>query len=131
MNDCFKIGEWLQKSFTGQVALLIFIAFVFTASACSLKQDKQKEPERVKGIPEKAFWVGGADGGNWYLVEDVNSHKNMASIKIYNDNNGSLITSRRFILVCHSGNQEFINDLNMQINGFDGERILLKSSKNS
>jgi hypothetical protein len=106
---------------------LIFIAFLLATSACSSNHDGRKEPVRVKGIPEKAFWVGGADGGSWFLVEDVHSHRNNAVIKVYNDNDGSLIASKRFLLVCPSESQVLIEDLNNEINGFDGERILLKS----
>ena len=106
---------------------LIIIAFLLITFACSIKQDETKEPVRLKGIPEKAFWVGGTNGGSWFLVEDVHSHKNNAVIKVYNDNDGSLIASKRFILICPDDNQIFIDDLQKQINGFDGKRILLKS----
>ena len=106
---------------------LKIIAFLLVISACSTKPDKSKEPVRRGDIPEKAFWAGGADGGNWYLVEDVHSHSNNAVIKVYNDNDGSLIVSKKFMLICQPENIVYIEDLQKQISGFDGERILLKS----
>ncbi len=82
---------------------------------------------KVKGIPENAFWIGGADGGNWYLIDNVHDHRNNAIIKVYNDNDGSLIVSKRFILICPSDNQTLIEELKEEIAGFDGEKILIKS----
>ena len=107
--------------------ILSVIVFLLTISACSIKRDDIKAPIRLSNIPEKAFWVGGTDGGNWFYVEDVHKHGNNAIIKIYNDNDGSLIVSKKFILVCPADNQMFIEDLQKQINAFDGERILLES----
>ena len=106
---------------------LIFIASLLTLFSCSTKHDKSKQHGQLKNIPEKAFWVGGTDGGNWFLVEEVHNHKNNATIKVYNDIDGSLIISKRFLLICPIDNQQLIDNLQEQINGFDGEKILLKS----
>jgi hypothetical protein len=110
-----------------QRRILNAIVLVAIISSCSVKQEQKNEPMRAKGIPEKAFWVGGTDDGNWYLVEDIHSHKNNATIKVYNDLDGSLIVSKRFVLVCSADNQIWIEDLKQQINCFDGKKILLKS----
>lgn len=107
--------------------ILKVVVFLLTISSCSIYQDEGKEPARVNGIPEQAFWVGGVDGGNWFLVDKVHDHRNNALIKVYNDNDGSLIVSKRFMLICSADNQILIEDLQKQINGFDGEKILLKS----
>lgn len=109
---------------------LIIIATILTLFSCSADHDKVKPQERPKNIPEQAFWVGGTDGGNWYVVEHVHNHKNNAFIKVYNDTDGSLIASKRFVLVCPIDNQQLIDNLQEQINGYDGEKILLRSSNN-
>ena len=60
-------------------------------------------------------------------MESINDHRNNASIKVYDDQDGSLIVAKQFILVCPVDNRMLINDLKGQIDGFDGERILLIS----
>lgn len=109
---------------------LIIIVTIFKLFSCSTKHDNTKQPSQLQNIPEKAFWVGGTDGGNWFLVEEVHNHKNNAIIKIFNDIDGSLIASKRFLLICPADNQQLIDNLEEQINGFDGEKILLKSLNN-
>ena len=52
-------------------------------------------PERVAGVPEKAIWAGGLDGGSWILCEKQNT--TVHSCKIYNDYNGNLIAKGKFL----------------------------------
>lgn len=103
------------------------LGFIFLLLSCSQAREEKVEPIHLSNIPEKAFWAGGVDGGNWYFVEYIHDHRNNAIIKIYNDNDGSLIVSKRFTLICPSDNQTLIDDLKKQIKGFDGEKIYLKS----
>lgn len=104
---------------------LIFISILFFFSFCSDKNDTLKAPERIVGIPDQAFWIGGPDGGNWYYVEYIHPHRNNAIIKIYNDRDGELIVSKRFILICPEDSPSLIDSLQKQINAFDGDKILL------
>jgi hypothetical protein len=103
------------------------LIIILIISSCSNKNNTEK-PARVNSIPEKAFWVGGRDGGNWYLVDYIHPHRNNADIKVYNDDDGSLIISKRFILTCPTDNQVLIGNLTEQINAFDGKIIYLKSA---
>ena len=107
-----------------KVPIILFFAFLLS---CSTIIEKKREAVRLKGIPEKVFWIGGVDGGNWYSIDYIHDHKNNAIIKIYSDSDGSLIVSKRFLLICPSDNQMLIDDLKEQIQGFDGEKIYLKS----
>jgi len=109
------------------ISLTIPLLFVFIIASCSHKKEEAKSPLRVKGIPEEAFWIGGVDGGNWYLIENIHDHRNSAFIKVYNDNDGSLIISKKFYLICPLDNKTLIENLKEQIEDFDGERINLKS----
>lgn len=86
--------------------------------------DYQLKP---KAVPSGAFWAGGVDGGNWYVVKEVNAHRNKALIEVYNDQNGSLLLSKNFTLICPVHQQMFISNLKEQISGFDGEKIYLLS----
>lgn len=88
---------------------------------------KNNEPIRKTGIPKNAFWVGGIDGGNWYLIDSMHRHENNISIKIYNDQTGELILSKTFVLVCPESKQRSLENLQKRINSFDGEKITLES----
>jgi hypothetical protein len=33
------------------------------------------QPKKLTNIPNGAFWKGGIDGGNWFLIERINTHK--------------------------------------------------------
>jgi hypothetical protein len=48
------------------------------------------EPNKPKSIPEKAFWVGGIDGGNFILISKNTKGNNVFSTEIYNDYTGDL-----------------------------------------
>jgi hypothetical protein len=71
--DNFKMPAQQQAVNVGcnKMKTLTIIAFLLTISGCSVNRDKRAEPERPKGIPDGTFWVGGADGGNWYLIDNV------------------------------------------------------------
>jgi len=86
--------------------------------------DYQLKP---KNVPSGAFWAGGVDGGNWYFVKEINTHRNNAAINVYNDQDGSLVKSKTFTLICPVEHQLFIENLKEQISGFDGEKIHFKS----
>ena len=107
---------------------MLFI-FLILLSCCHREASR---PERFNNIPKEAFWVGGADGGDWYRVDYVHPHKNAAHITIYNDQDGSVIMSKQFILVGvvdTTLEPMFITDLSKQIYGFDGKRIYIKHVK--
>jgi hypothetical protein len=103
----------------------IVLILVIIITSCNVGNQKVEKPEKLKSIPEKAFWIGGVDCGYWYYVEYIHSHKNWAKISIYSDQSGELIVSKKFILVCEIQNQTFIKNLEKQIDGFDGNRIYL------
>ncbi|MFY7938615.1 MAG: hypothetical protein ACOVOQ_14630 [Flavobacterium sp.] len=105
---------------------IVLILFIIMTS-CNVGNQKVEKPKKLKSVPEKAFWIGGVDGGNWYYIEYIHPHKNSAKISIYNDQSGELIVSKKFILVCESQNQTFIKNLETQIDSFDGNRIYLTS----
>lgn len=105
----------------------LLIILLLCLSSCMEIERKGFSPNRLKTIPKEAFWVGGPDGGNWYEIKSINAHRNMASIILYNDQTGEIILSKRFMMVCMQDNQHFIDDLEHQIDSFDGEKIILKN----
>jgi hypothetical protein len=98
---------------------------------CDTKQSSTilHAPDRVGIIPQSAFWVGGIDGGQWYLVESINTTDKAIHFKIYNDYNGDLITDKIFKLHCDNLEVKWDN-IRDQINAFDGQKIFLTQINN-
>jgi hypothetical protein len=90
---------------------------------CVSKESNQLGKIKPKNVPDSSFWIGGIDDGNWYYVKNVNNHRNMARIAVYNDQTGALIIDAGFILVCNLEKDTFIIDLKKQISSFDGYKI--------
>ena len=104
------------------------IVVVFFLIACSSGSIKDNKPKKLSNIPDSAFWCGGVDGGNWYYIHSIHPHRNMATISVYSDGDGSLIMKKQFMLICNTDKYTFINDLKKQINSFDGEKIYFQQS---
>ena len=85
-------------------------------------------PERVQDIPERAFWVGGKDGGQWYVVDSINKSDQTIRCKIYTDNSGELIVDKKFKLHCPSEENNIKwENLEEEFNSYDGEYLMLTS----
>lgn len=82
-------------------------------------------PERVGKISKDAFWVGGIDGGQWYLVDSINKADKTIHFKIFNDYNGDLVVDKIFKLHCDNNLEVKWDNIHGQINAFDGQRIIL------
>jgi hypothetical protein len=107
----------------------VYLALIlFSLSSCFNSPGTSVIPARPKGVPEKAFWKGGVDGGNWYVIEFINAHKHSATMSVYNDQDGSLMISGKFMLVCPVDSMQLIKNLQEEISAFDGEKIYLASS---
>ncbi|MFD2890449.1 hypothetical protein ACFS5J_00260 [Flavobacterium chuncheonense] len=79
---------------------------------------------KLTNIPITAFWIENKEIGYWFNVDYMHSHKNKAKISIFNKN-GELVTKGEFILVCPKNKIEFIDDLKIQIDHYDGKNIQL------
>jgi hypothetical protein len=116
------------------IALFILITFIFGWLANDaysfikgMKKDRFADFQlRPTNVPKEAFWAGGVDGGNWYVVIGISPDRHRTTLGIYNDQDGSLIISKSFQLVCSSGHSTSITNLKAQISGFDGEKVLLR-----
>lgn len=104
-----------------KIFLILLIAFLMTNC-------KTGAPSRVKGIPETAFWAGGEDGGQWYLVDSVNKSNQTINCKIYNDYSGELVIDKKFKLHCVGSDTDIKWDnLKEEFNAYDGTTIYLKT----
>ena len=119
----------MKKLISKKIIILKYILFILTLVfySCNLEV---KAPKRIDLIPKTAFWAGGADGGNWYNIESVHPHNNNVVISVFNDQNGKLIVSKRFFLICTSDSlMKIPENLSKKINSYDGVNIYLKSTK--
>lgn len=109
----------------------VFILFIsFLIIACYwvfIKEENNTNTTRKPGenMSNKAIWIGGIDGGNWYLIDSVLSPTSF-KIKIFNDNTYEIESDTVFELNADCYLKE-IDSLTLlrNINGFDGERIFL------
>lgn len=82
-------------------------------------------PMRASNIPSTARWVGGADGGSWYLIKEM-PYSNFFRIKIYNERSGDVEADTIFTLNPECSVKELDSTtLVKSIVGFDGVKILL------
>jgi hypothetical protein len=106
------------------IALGTILILVLVIVYC-LHVKRNYAPRKLANIPTPATWIGGADGGTWFLIDKVVSN-DAFRIKLYNDNNGELITNSIFLLNngCSLKEIDSIHLLNY-IEGYDGREILL------
>jgi len=108
-------------------ASFIVFSLILVLARCSDRQDIGQKPEKINGIPTQAFWVGGQDGGTWFVIDSVDSKTRRIVARVYNDQTGDLIANKEYNLTCSS---VIINwtDLKQQIKGYDGNKILLTAN---
>lgn len=104
---------------------LFAILLVVVCVGCSYNTQELKDTLRPPNVPDSAFWVGGLDGGNWYVVHSVHDHRNSAIISVYAED-GKFIVRKNFSIICRVDRPiVWIKELKSQINGYDGEKILI------
>lgn len=135
MNNPKKLILWILIS-TSVILILLIGLFIFVIKKNGItefdkKTDRtEKIPVELKGterIPKTAFWIESKGNGNWFNVDWMHNHKNNATISIF-DSFGNLITKGHFFIVCPSDELEFMDDLETQIDFYDGQNIQLKSN---
>lgn len=81
----------------------------------------------IPQIPESAFWAKNNEKGNWFDVEWINNHRNMALVSIF-DESGKLVFKGKFMKICPIDELKYIEDLEEEIDFFDGTNIQLKDN---
>jgi hypothetical protein len=76
-----RIGRWLAFASAGHFAL----------AACDVVkiESSAEGPARPSGVPEKAIWAGGVDGGNFILMSPARPDGTYL-LKVYHDYTGEL-----------------------------------------
>lgn len=103
---------------------LFFTSFLFILFSCH----SSHEPEKVKGIPVSAFWAGGSDGGNWFVIEKIDTAAEIIHLKIYHDFTGELLIDKPFILICKSNTSIDWGNIKNLISSFDGKIVYLQTA---
>ena len=71
------------------VGLVVLGGLVFILSQVEVRSGEPEPPPRPPGVPEKAVWYGGLDGGRFYLLRPAPADGTY-SLKVYNDWSGDL-----------------------------------------
>jgi hypothetical protein len=85
---------------------LVFVSFILIAFILGwfandvysfkkgMEEDKFADYQlRPTNVPKEALWAGGVDGGNWYVVKDINPNRAETTLEVSDDQDGSLIMS--------------------------------------
>ena len=107
--------------------LLISLSLISLFTACR----QIGAPERAKGVPSNATWIGGVDGGKWFVIEKVDKVTKTAKIQIYNDNSGDLDINKIFKLQCDNSDDIKWDNLLSQITCYDGRIVSLSLINNN
>ena len=87
-------------------------------------------PSKVAGVPKKAIWYGGSDGGCWIEVAGVIDNK-LYQLNFFNDFTGEKQDSGVFRL-CDNCSSITLDSVALvkQISGYDGQSVILSITKN-
>ncbi|MCP4118034.1 MAG: hypothetical protein GY737_22065 [Desulfobacteraceae bacterium] len=121
----------MNKKFLLISGLFIFILIVGLLIANPPKITIEKPlidpPERPSLVPDKAFWVGGPDGGNFvYVMKSDSPEKNTYYAMIYNDYSGEIEYEGN---LKYSGDRDISDSIDKPelFQGWDGERLFLSN----
>lgn len=109
------------------LALAAAIAASLSACRCSVQSTEPDPPSRPSGVPVKAVWAGGIDGGNFILLSPA-TPTGTYSAKIYNDHSGDLEFSGKLRLQAPSTAPIDVND-SKTYSAWDGDSLFLRDGR--
>jgi hypothetical protein len=98
-----------------------------SACQCQVQSTEPEPPPRPSGVPAKAVWAGGIDGGNFILLSPARPDGTYPA-KIYNDHSGGLGFSGKLRLKEPSQAPIDVNDPKTY-SGWDGESLFLRDGR--
>jgi hypothetical protein len=106
-------------------------SLLFAAALClplvACQQGSEPEPPRPRGVPAKAIWAGGLDGGDFILLSPAKA-AGTYSAKIYNDHSGDLDFTGDLRLTAPSEAPIDANDPKIY-SGWDGQTLHLRDGR--
>jgi len=119
------------------VVTIILVGFlIFKTTKNEVRKSDNKinrtkfTPPQLKGtdrIPKTAFWIKNNGNGNWFNIDWIHDHRNNAIISIY-DKSGQLLVKSKFMKICPADELKLIEDLEKEIDFYDGKDIQLKDN---
>ena len=104
-----------------------FLIFTFLLVSCTSKVEKEK-PVREISLPKGSFWIGNANDGNWFKIDEIDNKNKYVKISIFASRNAVRLVSKNFNLECLGDNHDDIENLQSKIESYDGEKISLFSA---
>lgn len=106
-------------------ALLIFSAIIaINPPHITFNDSKVVPPERPASVPDKAFWVGGVDGGNFILIKKQSGDNKLFFVKIFNDSTGDIEYKGLLKYSGQKDTQELLDNPALY-QGWDGDNLHL------
>jgi hypothetical protein len=114
-----SVGAWGRP-----VAAAILVVF----AGCDIVTGGEPvPPSRPSGVPAKAVWAGGIDGGRFLLMSPANPDGTYP-LKVYNDYTGELEFGGVVRLDEPSSAPVLVND-SKTFNSWDGDTLLLRDGR--
>ena len=85
-------------------------------------------PSKPKSVPDAAFWVGGADGGNFIYISKKIDSKKIYAAQIYNDYTAETEYSGALQYLGVAEDVKSLKDVSIY-QGWDGEKLHLANGE--
>lgn len=79
----------MRWKFCRFLVLAVEMSSLLGACQCQVQSTDPEPPPRPSGVPAKAIWAGGIDGGDFILLSPATADGTYPA-KIYNDHSGDL-----------------------------------------
>jgi hypothetical protein len=112
-----------------RLAITVGLAVAFVALSCKIRQveTEPEPPPRPKGVPERAIWAGGLDGGSFIVLEST-SVPNRYSAAVYDENTGEVVFKGTLSLDMRPGERINVKDPKI-LDTWDGDTLYLTDGR--
>jgi hypothetical protein len=116
--------RWIHR---GSLAFAMALNSLLSACQCQTANMEAEPPPRPSGVPPKAVWAGGIDGGDFILLSPATSDGTYRA-KIYNDHSGDLEFDGKLRLTSPSTSPIDVADPKTY-SDWDGESLSLRDGR--
>lgn len=124
------INKHTTRSVNLNILLLFFVSLLIVIGCSDQSGDQTSIDEnRPISVPQEAFLVGGAEGGVYIAIKDIQEReKGIYYMEVYYDNSGELWYRGRATLQPKPDPELDLND-QQQFDGWDGENLYLRDGR--
>lgn len=106
----------------------ILLSVLLFISACDVQQTVPQAPNKPATVPEKAFWVGGLDGGVFVLVQKSEKLKKYEYFaEIYYVSGDVAYKGKMQLIPKNGGVIDYLDPESYQ--GWDGDTLYVEGNK--